>query len=250
VPASRLRLKTAVVLPSPADGRIVFLIPCGDRAIVGTTDTDYSGDLDRPRAERDDVEYLLGLVNENLPGVRLARGDVLSSFAGLRPLLLDASEAPSKASREHEIVESRSGLITVTGGKLTTYRLMSRQVVDRVTRRKSTTHRIDLYASGVRDPLSRMYGTEAARIVDRDPLVEGLPHVWGEVDHAVDCEMARTLTDVLARRMRLALYAEDQGRSLALSVARRMAPRMGWDRREISRQVEMYERELEESYPR
>jgi glycerol-3-phosphate dehydrogenase len=250
VPARRLGLKSAAMLPSPTDRRIVFLIPVGDRAIVGTTDTDYGGPLDAPRAEDADVNYLLRIVNDCLPAVRLTRRDVTSTYAGLRPLFLDRAGVPSAASREHHILQSPSGLVTVTGGKLTTYRLMAREVVDLLTRRKSRTKDIDLYATESRDPLARLYGSEHVRIGDRRPLVDGLPHVWGEVDYALESEMARTITDVLARRTRLVLYAEDRGMSVAVPVAKRMADRLGWDRREMSRQIESYEREIDDSYRR
>ena len=250
VPAKRLALTCAAMLPSAADGRIVFLIPWGDRAIVGTTDTDYAGSLDRPRAEAEDIEYLLALVNASLPGVGLARNDILSTYAGLRPLLRDDAEAPSSLSREHHLFEDASGLMTITGGKLTTYRLMAREVVNRLTRRKCRTQEIDLFATEGRDALSRRYGSEAARIGDRTPIVDGLPYVWGEVDHAMEREMARGLTDVLSRRTRLALFAEDRGRSIAGAVARRMAARLGWDAKEVGRQLDAYERALEEEFPR
>jgi glycerol-3-phosphate dehydrogenase len=249
VPTHRLALRTAAMLPAP-DQRIVFLIPQGDRTIVGTTDTDYSGPIDTPRAESTDIEYLLGVVNANLPGVRLTRRDLVSSYAGLRPLLLDDADVPSKASREHHLFESDSGLITITGGKLTTWRVMARQVVDRLTRVRCRTQGIDLYATDERDPLSRLYGSEAARIGDKTPLYDGLPYVWGEVDHAVDREMARSLSDVLCRRMRVALYAEDRGASIALPAAQRIASRLGWDRAEISRQVDLYRADLDQNYPR
>jgi glycerol-3-phosphate dehydrogenase len=240
VPVRRLGLKTAAMLPSPADGRIIFLIPWGDQALIGTTDTDYAGPLDRPRAEDADVAYLLALVNDALPDARLTRKDVRSTFAGLRPLLLDRSGTPSAGSREHRLLESPSGLLSITGGKLTTYRRMACRVVDRLTRRKCRTHAIDLFATDARDPLSRIYGTEAALIADRAPLLEGFPHVWGEVDHAVRREMALTLDDVLSRRTRLSLFAPDRGRSLAEPVARRMAPLLGWDRRETTRQIDAF----------
>src|SRR5262245_2397156 len=97
IPTRRLGIRTAAMLPS-ADNRIVFLMPQGDRAIVGTTATDYAGPMDRPRAETADIEYLLAVVNSNLPGARLTRSDIISTYAGLRPLLLDGAEAPSKAS--------------------------------------------------------------------------------------------------------------------------------------------------------
>jgi glycerol-3-phosphate dehydrogenase len=249
VPTRRLGLTTAAMLPA-ADNRIVFLIPQGDRAIVGTTDTDYQGSLDRPRAETSDIEYLLAVVNANLPAARLTRSDVTSSYAGLRPLLMDGADVPSKASREHHLFESPSGLITITGGKLTTWRLMAKQVVDRLTRVRCRTHAIDLYATGERDALSRLYGSEAMRIADRSALIDDLPHVWGEVDHAVEREMARSLSDVLCRRMRVALYAADRGAAVAPRVAERMAPLRGWDRRETVRQVDAYLEDLDANYPR
>lgn len=249
IPTRRLGLKTAAMLPA-ADGRIVFLIPTGDRAIVGTTDTDYAGPVDRPRAETADIDYLLAVVNSNLPQARLTRSDIRSTYAGLRPLLLDGADLPSQASREHHLFESASGLITITGGKLTTWRLMSKQVVDRLTRTRCRTHQLSLYATDGRDPLSRAYGSEAARIGDRAPLLEGLPYVWGEVDHAVDREMARSVSDVLCRRLRVALYAEDRGADVALAVAQRMAQRLGWDRGEITRQVDAYRADLDLNYPR
>jgi glycerol-3-phosphate dehydrogenase len=249
VPARRLGLRSAAMLPSP-DGRIVFLIPEGDRAIVGTTDTDYDGSLNAPRAEDRDIEYLLGVVNTNLPEVRLGRSDVTSSYAGLRPLLLDGADVPSKASREHHLFESPSGLITITGGKLTTWRVMAKQLVDRLTRVRCRTQTLDLYATDARDPLSRLYGSTAAEILVRKPLIDGLPYVWGEVEHAVRKEMAGSLSDVLCRRMRVALYAEDRGAGIAPAVASRMASLLGWDAAETNRQVQAFLQELDANYPR
>ena len=249
VPARRLGLKTAAMLPS-TDGRIVFLIPEGSRAIVGTTDTDYAGSLDTPHAEDPDIDYLLGVVNSNLPAVRLSRADVQSSYAGLRPLLLDGAEVPSNVSREHHLFESPSGLMTITGGKLTTWRIMAKQLVDQLTRVRCRTQTLDLYATEARDPLSRLYGAKALEILDRRPIIDGLPYVWGEVDHAIAREMAATLSDVLCRRTRVALYAEDRGAAVAPEVATRMAPFLGWDAAERGRQVQAYLADLEANYPR
>jgi glycerol-3-phosphate dehydrogenase len=236
------------MLPS-TDGRIVFLIPEGAHAIIGTTDTDYHGPLESPKAENSDIEYLLGVVNHNLPKVRLTRADIQSSYAGLRPLLLDGADVPSKASREHHLFESRSGLITLTGGKLTTWRLMAKQLVDELTRARCRTHKLDLFATDARDPLSRRYGTLASEIEDRKPLMDGLTYTWGEVDHAARREMARSLSDVLCRRLRVALYAEDRGAAVAPAAAERLAPLLGWDKAQIRRQVDAYLADLEANYP-
>ena len=122
---------------------------------------------------------------------------------------------------------------------------MAKQVVDRLSKVRCRTHTLSLYATEARDPLARAYGTEAAAIGDRRLLVEGLAYVWGEVDYAVKREMARTLSDVLSRRLRLSLFAEDLGRSVARAVAERMAPLLGWDREETARQIAAYEFELE-----
>jgi glycerol-3-phosphate dehydrogenase len=248
VPARRLGITTAAMLPS-TDGRIVFLIPEGAHAIIGTTDTDYHGPLESPKAENSDIEYLLGVVNHNLPKVRLTRADIQSSYAGLRPLLLDGADVPSKASREHHLFESRSGLITLTGGKLTTWRLMAKQLVDELTRARCRTHKLDLFATDARDPLSRRYGTLASEIEDRKPLIDGLTYTWGEVDHAARREMARSLSDVLCRRLRVALYAEDRGAAVAPAAAERLAPLLGWDKAQIRRQVDAYLADLEANYP-
>lgn len=246
----RLPIEAAAILQSPEDGRVVFLIPAGERVIVGTTDTDYEGDLDHPRAETEDVDYLLGLLARHLPDARIGRADVLSTYAGLRPLLNESADAPSKVSRDHKILDN--GVITVTGGKLTTYRLMARHVVDLVCRRlgvraKCATKGIPLFpAAAADDPLVRNYGSEAAKIADRRPLIDGLSYAEGEPEYAVTHEMAVTLADVLARRTRIALFDREQGRSVAERVARRLAPLTGWD---VSRELEAFERELED-YPR
>jgi glycerol-3-phosphate dehydrogenase len=126
---------------------------------------------------------------------------------------------------------------------------MAKEVVDRLTKIRCRTHQIELFATPARDPLSRLYGSDAARILDHTPLLPGLPYVWGEVDFAVERERARTVADVLARRTRIALYAPDRGLGLAEAVARRMAPALGWNGGEIGRQVEAYAAEILENHP-
>ncbi|MDH7486737.1 MAG: glycerol-3-phosphate dehydrogenase/oxidase [Anaerolineae bacterium] len=126
----------AIVFTSPRDERMLFLVPWGPLAYIGTTETDYAGDLDRPHATAEDVAYLLEAANLAFPGVRLAEEDIISTWAGLRPLIADEEEENAyDLSREHEIFESDTGLISIAGGKLTTYRHMAEEVVDRVVAR-------------------------------------------------------------------------------------------------------------------
>jgi glycerol-3-phosphate dehydrogenase len=130
---SRLPVPDAVVLPE--GDRIVFIIPWGERAIIGTTDTDYTGDPGAVRTDPADIAYLLGVVNAAFPQACLTPADLISSWAGVRPLVAPRQEragAPSDLSRAHEIRASEPGWFEVTGGKLTTYRLMAEQTVDRI----------------------------------------------------------------------------------------------------------------------
>src|SRR5205823_6249813 len=115
--------------------RILFVIPWGERIILGATDTDYVGDPSDVRTDASDIEYILGVVNSAFPRARLTPADVISSWAGVRPLIAPARNetgTPSDISRRHEIRIAEPGWIDVAGGKLTTYRLMAQQVVDRL----------------------------------------------------------------------------------------------------------------------
>jgi glycerol-3-phosphate dehydrogenase len=221
VPRSALPFETAVVLPADGEGRWVFLAPWEDRAIVGTTDTDYDGPLDAATCTDGDVEDLLGAVNPYLPHP-LTRGDVLACWAGLRPLLADvATGRTTDLSRRHQVSAAPSGVVTIVGGKLTTYRRMAADAVDEVIRllgirrRPSVTARLPLHGVGRRPPevpdrLWRRYGTEAPAVLAltraephlADPLVPGLPYLKAEAVWAVRHEMALTADDVLARRTR------------------------------------------------
>jgi len=136
VPRNRVGNRAAIVLRAVRDGRVMFVIPWGEHSLVGTTDTDHHGGPEQdPVVEADDVAYLLETVNHYFPDARLGASDVVSAFAGLRPLIAppDGSDAgPSDVSREEEIFESPRGLVTIAGGKLTAFRLIAETVVDRV----------------------------------------------------------------------------------------------------------------------
>lgn len=136
VPRSRVDNHSAVTLVSPDDGRVMFVLPSGDRAIVGTTDIYTDESPDDVEASEPEIEYLLRAANYYFPDAKLARGDVLETWAGIRPLATaPAGARPSSISREHQISLDTSGVVVVTGGKLTTYRFMAAEVVDEVEKR-------------------------------------------------------------------------------------------------------------------
>jgi len=134
VSRSRFGSDTAVVFPTP-DKRLMFVIPWQGATLIGTTDTDYEGPLDEPRATRADLDYILDVVNNVFPNVRLTDADVVSIQAGLRPLVASQGDSTAKISREDRVFENADGTIAIAGGKLTTYRRMGRKVVDLVVGR-------------------------------------------------------------------------------------------------------------------
>jgi glycerol-3-phosphate dehydrogenase len=265
VPWSKVRNEIAVILPVPKDRRSVFVVPWGDFTYVGTTDTDYEGPVDDPQCTPADIEYLLGALNRVLEHP-VSAADVTGTWAGLRPLLRTASDArTADLSRRHGVRVSTSGVITVTGGKLTTYRRMAADTIDQAARllrarAKSRTRRLGLLGSegftppppdpepSLHEHLAGRYGTEAEAVLRllrddpslRGPLVPGLPYVRAEAMYAVRHEMARTLDDVLARRTRARLLARDASRAAADDVARLVAPELGWDETRVAREVDTY----------
>ncbi|MED4750556.1 glycerol-3-phosphate dehydrogenase/oxidase [Brevibacillus choshinensis] len=133
VPHARLPLKQAVYF-DVADKRMIFAIPRNKSTYIGTTDTDYQGELESPRVTQQDVAYLLRATNAMFPSVKLTEQDITSSWAGLRPLIHEDGKSPSELSRKDEVFHSASGLITIAGGKLTGFRKMAERVVDIVTK--------------------------------------------------------------------------------------------------------------------
>lgn len=264
VPWSKVRNEIAAIVPVPKDRRSVFVVPWGDFTYVGTTDTDYDGPIDDPQCTPADVEYLLTALNRAITDP-VSTADVTGTWAGLRPLLASASnERTADLSRRHGVRVSTSGVVTVTGGKLTTYRRMASDTIDQVGRllgrriRARTKHLLLLGADGFQAPpataeaaslhehLAGRYGTEAEDVLAliredptwREPLVPGLPYVRAEAIHAARHEMAGSLDDVLSRRTRSRLLARDASRAAADDVARLIAPELGWDAARTRHEVE------------
>lgn len=266
VPRRLVANDVAVILPVPGRRSTVFAVPWGDFTYIGTTDTEYEGDLDSPYCTADDVGYLLGSLNYSTVNP-LEVGDVVGTWAGLRPLLRGAKDKrTADLSRRHRVSRSETGLITVSGGKLTTWRRMAQDTVDEVVRalgqrRRCRTgslplrgaeafDRVDAKGVGpaVRDHLVGRFGADATTVIEMverepalgEPLVPGLPYLRAEARYAVEHEMARTIDDVLARRTRARLLGRDASAEAAASVADLMAGPLGWSPDEKRRQVEAY----------
>ncbi|HZZ08848.1 MAG TPA: glycerol-3-phosphate dehydrogenase/oxidase [Candidatus Binataceae bacterium] len=260
----RLPVREAMVL-GDAHGRIVFVIPHGEVVLVGTTDTDFSGDRERVAAERSDVAYLLDVVWQSLPEAKLADDDVAASFAGLRALAMARNgRAPSAVSREEVIVESASGLISVAGGKLTTHREIAERIVDRAasilgrgTERSPTldtplpgarptkienaaaaTHVLAGLPADLHEAMAARYGTRAIVAANLaigspelgHPLVPGCAVAAFEVIYAMRYEMAASVADFIHRRTGLSWRHPRYAGAAAAAAARLMAGELGWDR--------------------
>jgi glycerol-3-phosphate dehydrogenase len=282
LPADRLPCDIAAVIPVAKDRRAIFVVswPDTDLVYLGTTDTDYGGPLDDPACTPEDVDYLLDAAN-NVTTSQLTRADVTGVWAGLRPLLAPndkgghVSERTADLSRRHTVRTSPHGVVTVTGGKLTTYRKMAEDTVDAVVlqlgespkSRRCITKSLRLLGATkiTKDPVTmarphshlfRRYGTEAAAVLALaegrpellEPIVEGLPYLRAELIYAAREEMAQTLDDVLSRRTRAAIQRAQPTMAAAPAAATVLAPEMGWDEQEASEQagqfVELCQKEL------
>ncbi|MFQ6089330.1 MAG: glycerol-3-phosphate dehydrogenase/oxidase [Candidatus Methanofastidiosia archaeon] len=284
LPKDRFESENTVVVSDHKGERFIFVIPWNDFCIVGTTDTDFSESLDELYAKREEVLYLLESLNKAFPKLALSEKDVISTYAGVRPLILQKEKWEYRVSREHKVFESKSGLITITGGKLTTFRKMSEEVVDKIASKlerdfgikpdSCKTHKIPLedvdfkrVAFYLQDKveeareygLSRevayhlisTYGEEHREILEflnergRERIVEDLPHIKAEIPFSIKKEMTLTLNDFLVRRTRIFLKDLNQGLTCARDVAEMMAEYLSWSKEEIERQVKLYEREVE-----
>ncbi len=284
IPWAKVQNDIAAVVPVPKDKRSVFVVPWGDFTYIGTTDTDYDGPIDDPQCTPEDIDYLLKAINNSVT-TDITEADITGTWAGLRPLVRDAgSDRTADLSRRHRVMRSASGVVTITGGKLTTYREMSADTIDAVlghvlnakvlerVRRHSRTKRLRLrgadgYAEVIasaeavpgvdRDTvvhLADRYGGDARTLlamIEHDPslgkpLVPGLPYVRAEALYAARYEMVTTLDDVLSRRTRARLLARDASAEAAADVAALIGPALGWDDAEQLRQVETYRASIDE----
>lgn len=252
---------SGLLIPSTDDGRVLFAIPWHDRLLVGTTDTPVEEAELEPRPRQEEIDYLIAHIGRYLTEAP-TREDVRSTFAGLRPLVKMPSESTEKdtseISRDHTVMVSENGLITVAGGKWTTYRKMGKDTVDQAAtvgeleKRPSYTDSLHLEGWRRGDDLEdpwKVYGAdvEALRAIeDEDHVPEGpmhpdLPYRACQYVWAVREELARTVEDALARRTRALLLDADAALEIAPEVARLMAEELGEDEVWIDDQVAEFE---------
>jgi glycerol-3-phosphate dehydrogenase len=277
VPRDRINSETGLILRT--EKSVLFVIPWGTHWIVGTTDTDWTLDRSHPAASRADIDYILDHVNAVL-STPLTHDDIEGVYAGLRPLLSGENESTSQLSREHAVARPQPGLISIAGGKYTTYRLMAKDAIDAASEdigpgvSPSVTEHIPLVgAEGYHamvnqvERLSRRVGIPVwrmQRLLDRygsmagdllalaadepgllEPLEGAEEYLRVEIVYAVTHEAALHLDDLLARRTRISIETPHRGVDSAEPVARLVAPILGWDEERIANEVQSYSARVE-----
>jgi glycerol-3-phosphate dehydrogenase len=273
VPGSAIKSNTGIILKTAIS--VLFLIPWGDKWIVGTTDTPYDGDRAHPYATSEDVQYILDQANKVLDP-QLKREEIIGVYAGLRPLVANTKgSATTKLSREHTTDRSAPGFVSIAGGKYTTYRVMGKDAIDlavtdlRRIVNSSCTEKLPLVGAdgyfaltqqsaqiaaqyGIDEKsvihLLNRYGSlisEVLELITEDkklakPLTEGLPYLKAEIVYAASHEGAMSVDDVISRRTRLAFEAPQAGIDLAEDIATLIAPVLGWGAKEKKASVAEY----------
>ena len=248
----------ALMIPKTSDGRVLFAVPWHDKIVVGTTDTLIKKHSLEPIALETEIEFVLETAQRFLTK-KPTRADVLSVFAGLRPLAAPKEEGKStkEVSRSHKIIVSETGLITITGGKWTTYRKIAQDIIDkamavkRLPKKNCRTEHLSIHGNLKTDSKARenhlyIYGTDIPKIAElqnnepelKEKLHPNYDFTMAEVAWAIRYEMARTVDDILARRVRLLFLDARAALSSCEKVARLLAKELGhdeiWTQRQIS----------------
>ncbi len=278
VPGSAIRSKTGVIIKT--DISVLFIIPWGDKWIVGTTDTDYEADPNTPIATRNDVNYIINQANRVLEP-KLSQSQVIGVFAGLRPLISTNEDSKTTdLSREHVVDHPVPGFVSIAGGKYTTYRVMAEDAIDaavvdlkRLTPDSCTESLAIVGADGYsvlknqKAAIAKSYGIseatfehllnrygslfvevlEAAKSDEKLalPLSTQLPYIGAEILYAVTHEGALSVSDVMNRRTRINFEAPDQGRSILEIVAEIMAKPLGWSKADMKKSISEYISEID-----
>jgi glycerol-3-phosphate dehydrogenase len=280
------RMTDRAIYQQASDDRMIFVIPWRDFSLVGTTDTDFEGDLDRLHATADEVDYLLGEVRKAVPDRRVAAAEVVYTYAGVRPLSFEEGTRASEVSRAHKVVVEEDGrFLSITGTKLTCYRSLAEDVGDRIARRigrrqRTRTARLALDGTDEsidtieahawfdvsaemaaykldRDTLETLvatYGRSFRRVAElADKLPDGRkrlcpsnPDIGAQLHVAVQDELAVSLQDVMLRRTGIGT-SRCQGRDCAESIGRRMATLAGWKPARLDAELRTYRAHVDRS---
>jgi glycerol-3-phosphate dehydrogenase len=249
--AQRLPIPEALTIFHPVDKRAMFALPWQGKSLVGTTDVDHSTELERayhePFARQSEIDYILTALDFLFPSLKIDHNDIVSSFAGLRPIISGGADNPSKESRAHQ-VWNEHGLITITGGKLTTFRLMARHTLAAVLTELQRSPHVDArlrvldkvslpQQSNLPQDMLRFltgrHGSEtnnllaAAQPGELEPI-EGLPNPWAELRYAARSEGVMHLDDLLLRRLRLGMLLPQGGMHLLPRVRAIAQSELGW----------------------
>jgi glycerol-3-phosphate dehydrogenase len=264
VPAHTLGGTHALMVPKTEDGRIIFAIPWQGVVLIGTTDLPAPASVMEPTYNHDEIDYLISHINPYL-AAPISRADILSIFSGLRPLVTGKENKTSKLSREHHIDASQSGMVTVAGGKWTTYRRMAQDTLDFAIRQNllppapCATATLLLHGTGSAPQFTTSYpaktaeflaeyGSEASKITNAEPLDPALPYTYGMVLHAIHHEHARTVEDILSRRTRALLLDAAAALRAAPAVAKVMAKELAKDEPWAEAQVDSFTKLASEHY--
>lgn len=279
---SRFPLKQAVYFDTEDDGRMIFAIPRGNKAYIGTTDTYYKEDIAHPRMTEEDLDYVINAANYMFPNIRLTRDDVESSWTGLRPLIFEEGKSASEISRKDETFESESGLLSIAGGKLTGYRKMAERIVDIVAKEqgikiKCRTEKIVLsggdvggsdhlasfvqerteegmklgLSEAVAERLSHLYGSNVSRVYEIIQTIGnegdnyGLPKdVFASLVYGIEEEMVTAPIDFFNRRTSALFFDIDYVNQWKEGVMTYMKTRFGWSDTQLEKHREYLEEEI------
>ena len=274
LPGSAIKSDAGIILKTPVS--VLFIIPWGNKWIVGTTDTPYTGDRAEPFANREDVQYIVDQANRVLTP-QIKYDEIIGVYAGLRPLVANKkSSATTKLSREHTVDRPAPGFVSIAGGKYTTYRIMGKDVIDlaAIELRKlipeSVTDKLPLVGAdgyfALAQQVDRLaeenglstesithllnrYGSMISEVLDlikENPalgkrLSPDLPYIRAEIYYAASHEGAQSIDDVISRRTRIAFEAHNHGLNLAEAISEIIAPVLGWSSKERKSSVAAYE---------
>ncbi|WP_104636956.1 glycerol-3-phosphate dehydrogenase/oxidase [Helicobacter felis] len=246
----------ALIIPKTSDGRVLFAIPWHDKLVVGTTDTPIQEVKDNPLPLEEEIKFLLDTLKDYLKNPP-QRSDILSCFAGLRPLIATGNTETKKAPRNHKIYISPNHLVHINGGKWTTYRYMAQETLNACIQKQllpskpCITQTLKLYGY-CQDSLSehlRVYGTDAHKILDfqaqnstlAQPIHPNYPYTFAQVLHALQHEMAQSVEDVLCRRIRLLFLDAKAAYESASSIAHFMGEYLSWDQTKIAQEIQSFQ---------